>query len=43
MGGIMRDKDAINGLMIPLLFILGVLGTGVILVILDFLFNLGFS
>ena len=29
----MKDKDIINGLMIPLIFMIGVLGTGVILVI----------
>jgi len=39
----MRDKFYISILCIPLLFAIGVLGAGVILVILDFIFNLGLS
>ena len=38
-----RDKFHIAVLCIPLLFAIGVLGTGVLLVILDFIFNLGLS
>jgi len=39
----MRDKFNISVMYIPLLFAIGVLGTGVLLVILDFIFNLGLS
>jgi hypothetical protein len=39
----MRDKFNISALCIPLLFAIGVLGTGLLLVILDFIFNLGLS
>ena len=39
----MRDKFYISVMYIRLLFAIGVLGTGVVLVILDFIFNLGLS
>ena len=39
----MRDKFNISVMYIPLLFAIGVLGTGVVLVILDFIFGLGLS
>ena len=39
----MKDDDAIYGLMIPWFFIMLMCGAMVILVILDFLFNLGLS
>ena len=43
MGRIMRDEDAIYGLMIAFLFIWGMCGALVVLVILDWIFNLGLS
>jgi len=39
----MRDKDAIYGLMIPFLFIWGMCGALVVLVILDFIFGWGLA
>ncbi len=39
----MRDKDAMYGLMIPFLFIWGMCGALVVLVILDWLFGLGLA
>jgi len=39
----MRDKDAMYGLMIPFLFIWGVCGAMLILVIIDAIFGLGLA
>ena len=39
----MRDKDAMYGLMIPFLFIWGVCGVMLIVVILDAIFDLGLA
>ena len=39
----MREKFNIAVLCIPLLFAIGILGTGLLLVILDFIFGLGLS
>jgi len=43
MGRVMRDDDGIYGLMIPWIFIMGMCSIMVILVILDFIFDLGLS
>jgi hypothetical protein len=40
---IMKDKDAIYGLMIPFLFIWGMCGALLILVIIDAIFGLGLA
>jgi hypothetical protein len=39
----MKDKDIIYGVMAPWIFIWGMCGLMVILVILDWIFNLGLS
>jgi hypothetical protein len=39
----MKDKDAMYGLMIPFLFIWGVCGAMLILVIIDAIFGLGLA
>jgi hypothetical protein len=39
----MRDKDAIYGLMIPWLFIIGVCGIMIVALILDFIFDIGLT